>query len=370
MTVVLTSGEESLRLLFAAHPLPMWLYDVETLRFVEANDASVAHYGYSREEFLSMRITDLQSPEDGERLSAELRHAPSGLRRDTDITQHLRDGRLIDVEISSHTLDWRGRPVVLVVAHDVTDRKRAEAALHRLNRELEDRVRRRTAQLEAAIDELEAFSYSVSHDLRAPLRSIDGFSQALAEDAGPSLSPAAHRHIERIRTATQRMGTLIDDLLTLSKVSHGEMTREPVDLSEIATRIAAELARTAPARSVRLTIAPGMRAVGDARLLRIVLQNLLDNAWKFTSRSVDPQIVVGQTTDRDCAVYFVRDNGAGFEAAYADKLFAPFQRLHTPSEFPGTGIGLATVRRIVQRHGGRIWAEGAPDEGACFSFTL
>jgi len=219
--------------------------------------------------------------------------------------------------------------------------------------------------------ELESFSYSVSHDLRAPLRSIDGFSQALVEDAGPTLDERSRSHLERIRSATQRMGRLIDDLLALSRVTRAEMKRERVDVSEIATQVAAELARHAPARAVAVTIAPGLTATGDPQLVRLALQNLIENAWKFTSRRAQASIEVGPTKDAHGEpAFFVRDNGAGYDPSVATKLFGPFQRLHPASDFPGTGIGLATVKRIVHRHGGRIWAEGKIDAGACFYFTL
>jgi light-regulated signal transduction histidine kinase (bacteriophytochrome) len=268
-----------------------------------------------------------------------------------------------------------GPPTALAVVHDVTasreaERARVEEGLRRLNAELEERVRQRTVQLQAVVDELEAFSYSVSHDLRAPLRSIDGFSQALVEDVGPLLPSGARRHIDRIRAATQRMAHLIDDLLTLSTLSRTEMTRQPIDLTDLVGRVLAESEAHVP-RSAVVTIAPGMTASGDPRLLRVVLENLLANALKFSSVQEHPRIDVGQTSgDGVTQVFYVRDNGVGFDPAYADKLFRPFQRLHSPSEFPGTGIGLATVRRIVQRHGGRVWAEGRMRQGACFYFTL
>jgi signal transduction histidine kinase len=224
--------------------------------------------------------------------------------------------------------------------------------------------------LQDANRELEAFSYSVSHDLRTPLRGIDGFSQALVEDAGPALPPEARRHIERIRNATQRMGHLIDDILALSKVSRVDMKPERVDLSDLAAQVVADLRRQSPSREVTVTIAPDLSATGDPRLLRVALENLLDNAWKFTGRRDHATIEVGQAHDGVVPAFYVRDNGAGFDPAYADKLFGPFQRLHAASEFPGTGVGLATVQRIVRRHGGRVWAEGKPEQGACFYFTL
>jgi light-regulated signal transduction histidine kinase (bacteriophytochrome) len=219
--------------------------------------------------------------------------------------------------------------------------------------------------------ELEAFSYSVSHDLRAPLRSIDGFSQALIEDAGPALCPDAIGHLERIRAATQRMGRLIDDMISLSKVSRAEMKFEQIDVSDLVEQIVGEMRRATPERTIDVLIRPGMTATGDPQLVRLAFQNLLENAWKFTSRRPTATIDVGLSRDEDGApAYYVGDNGAGFDPEYADKLFGAFQRLHTTSEFPGTGIGLATVQRIVHRHGGHVWAEGETNQGACFYFTL
>jgi light-regulated signal transduction histidine kinase (bacteriophytochrome) len=240
-----------------------------------------------------------------------------------------------------------------LLAREIRRHEVIERALHDTNRELE------------------TFSYSVSHDLRAPLRSIDGFGQALVEDAGPVLDAESRGHLDRIRNATRRMGQLIDDLLALSKVTRAEMRRERVDLSDLASQIAAELARHSSRRSVTVTIAPGLTATGDPHLVRLALQNLIDNAWKFTGRREQAAIEVGATRDDDGSpAFYVRDNGAGYDPNFAANLFGPFQRLHPASEFPGSGIGLATVQRIVHRHGGHVWAEGKIDEGATFYFTL
>lgn len=350
--------DDPFRAVFAAHPLPMWLYDRGTSTVIDVNEAALAHYGVSREEFLTLDANELR----GDYASAV---RPAG--------QHQ-----IDVETVAQPVDFYGRPAVLVTLHDVTALRQAERALaeaqneqRRLTAELEERVRQRTVQLQAAVSELEAFSYSVSHDLRAPLRSIAGFSQALIEDAGPSLPPEARDDVARIVAAARRMDHLINDLLTLSMVTRSEMTREAIDMSELAHKIVAELADVSPTRTVTTTISPNMIAHGDPRLVRVVLENLLTNAWKFTSRREHASIEIGQLSGSDGGpAFFVRDNGVGFDQNYADKLFGPFQRLHDATQFPGTGIGLATVRRIVQRHGGRVWAEGRTAEGACFYFTL
>jgi light-regulated signal transduction histidine kinase (bacteriophytochrome) len=245
------------------------------------------------------------------------------------------------------------------IIEDVTRRKETERQL--LSRSIE---------LEATNRELEAFSYSVSHDLRAPLRAIDGFSRILLSDYADRLDDTGRDRLERVRRAAQHMGTLIDDLLKLSRVTRTELKHEQVDLSALAGEVAEELRKQAPERSVHFTISPGLVANGDRGLLRIVLDNLLGNAWKFTGGRAEARIDLGVTPHAGQPAYVVSDNGAGFDMAYADKLFGVFQRLHDVSEFPGTGIGLATVQRIIHKHGGRIWAESEPGKGTHFYFTL
>lgn len=253
---------------------------------------------------------------------------------------------------------------------DITDRKLAEEEVRTLNRELEERVAKRTAELEAARSEQEAFSYSVSHDLRAPLRGIDGWSLALLEDFGERLDEKGKEYLGRVRSETQKMGRLIDDMLKLSRITRQEIRLAAVDLSELVRRIVARLREDEPGRDVEAVVEPGVIANCDAGLMEVVLTNLLDNAWKFSSRRTAARIEFGCSEDPGAPVYFVRDNGAGFDMQYASRLFAPFQRMHTPSEFPGSGIGLATVERIISRHGGTIRAESAVDRGTTIRFTL
>ena len=242
--------------------------------------------------------------------------------------------------------------------------------LERFNAELEQRVRERTAQLEAANKELESFAYSVSHDLRAPLRGIDGWSLALAEDYAEQFDERAHQYLERVRSETQRMGLLIDDMLQLSRVTRTEMRVSDVDLTSAARRIAAELSEVNPSRRIEFVIEPNLSGVGDARLLDIALTNLLGNAVKFTGPRAIARIEFGRAEQNGETAFYVRDNGVGFDMAYAGSLFGAFQRLHKASEFPGTGIGLATVQRVIHRHGGRLWTEAQVDRGATFYFTI
>jgi signal transduction histidine kinase len=253
---------------------------------------------------------------------------------------------------------------------ELAERKRAESEVLRLNAELERRVADRTAELESANRELESFAYSVSHDLRAPLRALDGFSQVLLEDYAEVLDEQGRGYLERIRAADARMSTLIDALLELSRLTRGELSRERLDLTAMAREAGAALAEAEPERQVELAVADGLAAEADAELARALLANLLGNAWKFTGNHDAARIEVGAAAVDGETAFFVRDDGAGFDMAYAEKLFGAFQRLHSPGQFEGLGIGLATVQRIVRRHGGRVWAEGEVDRGATFWFTL
>ena len=333
-------------------------------RITLVNAQAENHFGYAREELLGQPVEML--------VPDALRSRHVAHRADYVIDPHTRplglgmelygrrkDGSAFPAEISLSPLDTPQGMAVTAIIRDISSRK-----------EIERELQRRSIELEAINRELEAFGYSVSHDLRAPLRAIDGFSRILLTDYADRLDDTGRGHLERVRRAAQNMGILIDDLLTLSRVTRTGLRHERVDLSALANEIAEELRKQAPDRVVHFTISPGLVAHGDRGLLHIMLDNLLGNAWKFTGVRAKAEIGLGMAPQAGKSVYVVSDNGAGFDMAYADKLFGVFQRLHDASEFPGTGIGLATVQRIVHKHGGKIWAESEVGQGTRFYFTL
>jgi len=290
--------------------------------------------------------------------------------RESWLSGRRKSGEVFPADISISKLTQEGTTRFSAVIRDVTDQKRAEKAIKKLNQELEQRVIERTAELTETNKELEAFCYSVSHDLRAPLRGITGFSEALKEDYGKKLDARGLDYLKRTSDAGKRMGELIDELLTLSRVTRQEMRIEALDLSEMCHEISTELDQIKPGREIGWEIESGVLAEGDLPLVHVVLQNLLENAYKFTSKKAQAEIHFGRMIHEGKPAYFVRDNGAGFDMAYSDKLFGPFQRLHRISDFPGNGIGLASVQRIIRRHGGQVWAKAALDKGATFYFSL
>jgi PAS domain S-box-containing protein len=342
------------------------------------NPVATRMLGYRAEELLGKPLHEIlrpsNQPADPGRPDVSYCYATpeeDGIHRASDDIWWRKDGSGFPVEyVRTPIRDERGIVGAIVTFQDITERKKADEQIRQLNANLERRVLERTAELAATNRELEAFSYSVSHDLRAPLRSISGFSQALLEDYSDRLDEDGQDMLRRVNTAGQRMAQLIDDLLNLSRVTRAEMRRESVDLSGLARSIAVDLQQGQPGRDVELVIADGVVGTGDVRLLRVVFENLLGNAWKFTAKHDRARIEFGVQQEAGETVYVLRDDGEGFDMAYVDKLFGTFQRLHSSQEFEGTGVGLATVQRIVQRHGGRIWAEGAVGRGATFYFTL
>ena len=495
--VALVASEARYRLFFESNPLPLWVYDLETLRFLDVNDIACACYGYTREEFRAMTIRDIRPAEDIAALEQRVTRA-RGTVVGSGPWRHLRkDGTVIMAEINSHDLITHGHRARVVCPLDVTDRVHAEDEVRRMNLQLEHKVklrteelarslalqqslfdsapqlfwladpdgsitfvnrtwsekigiaaddwkgdgwskllhpddrervsqawldatstktvfeieyrflhrdghfhpyhvtarkvfdkagepicwvgisndvtdsRRREDELQFANKELEAFSASVSHDLRAPLRMIDGFSGRLQIESADHLDEQGRHYLARIRKGAADMSELIDDLLSLSQLARANMTMRNIALSALAHEVVAELRQQEPHRVMKIVIQDGMRAYGDAHLLRIVLVNLIGNAVKFSGNREVSRIEVGESTRTgESVTYFVRDNGAGFDPAYASKMFGVFQRLHSATEFPGTGIGLATVQRIIQRHSGSVSALGAVNQGATIYFTL
>jgi PAS domain S-box-containing protein len=330
-------------------------------------------YGYTEAEALGKNVREIVAGPDREAALTLIQKIKQGeIVKSFELRRLAKDGRVLDVWLTTTLLrDVIGNPMAIATTErDITQRKRAQEEIRELNAGLERRVIERTTQLEAANKELESFAYSASHDLRAPLRSIDGFSQILLEDYADKLDAAGQDALKRVRAAAQRMAELIDDMLKLSRLTRSEMRLETVGLSAMAHAVLDELQRTQPGRQVDCVIAEGIVAKGDTQLLRAVLENLLGNAWKFTGKQKNARIEFGMFQRDGETAYFVRDNGAGFDMAFVNKLFGAFQRLHTAGEFPGTGIGLASVQRIIHRHSGRVWAEGALAQGATFYFTL
>jgi PAS domain S-box-containing protein len=347
-----------------------WQADVAQKHFTTLS-GSYALLGLPFADFSGADLMAVTHPDDQARMLEHWTQAVKGLSvYDHEYRVVLNgDVRWFSVQ-AEFERDAQGRAVrALGVTHDVTERKRAEREIQQLNASLEQRIQARTEALKGAYDELESYSYAVAHDLRSPLRIINGFAQALQEDA-PSLDANSRQHLQRIMAASKKMGELIDGLLHLSKFARGDMQRQPVNLSAMATRLLEELAHDQPERQVEWSVEPELRAQADPALMEALLQNLLHNAWKYTANEPQAQIRVFAREHGGQRHFCVSDNGAGFDMARAGKLFQPFQRLHMPHEFSGLGIGLATARRIVQRHGGELQAHSAPGEGATFCFTL
>jgi PAS domain S-box-containing protein len=362
----LRESEAQFRSYIEYSPMGVFIFD-EQGRYLRVNPAAARITGYTQEELLTMSIPDLLQPESRALAASHFRQLAGTGHIFGEFECRHKDGSSGFWAVEAARLS-PSRYLAFVA--DISKRKAAEAMVGRMTEELEQRVRERTAQLEASNGELEAFSYSVSHDLRGPLRGIDGFSRALLSDYQDRLDETGRHYLARIRLGAQRMGQLIDDLMKLSRINRSELESVPVDLSGLCRQVLDGLVQADPGRRVEVAIQPDMRAQADRHLLLVVLENLLGNAWKFTAKCQDARIEVGESADAGERSWFIRDNGAGFEMAYREKLFQAFQRLHSMDEYEGTGIGLAIVQRIIHRHGGRVWAEAEPGTGATFCFTL
>jgi PAS domain S-box-containing protein len=357
--------------LFEHHPTPMWVYDSMTRQFLAVNDAAMHRYGYTEAEFLAMSLRDIRPEED---VPEFLAHHTNTTRKgygDAGVWRHrTKSGELLHMHISLNRTTYRGRKGTLVMAREVTEDVESREALEALKNSLEERVQQRTSELESANLELDAFARSAAHDLRTPLNGIMGFAQILQHELAGA-GPVQRDSLERINRCAQSMLNLIDGLLVMSRVAQKAMTVEQVDLSSAATDSLQQLRDIEPARHVVATVQTGLGVDGDPTLLSSLLGNLLSNAWKFTSRRDPARVEFGaQVLPDGTHAYFVRDNGVGFPMEQAERLFKPFHRLHSASEYQGHGVGLVTCLRVVQRHGGRIWPVSEVGAGTTIWFTL
>lgn len=367
----LLMSEERYRSLVELSPDALFVQTNDKIVFI--NTAGVKLLGAQRaKDIIGRTASGFIHPDDRKRIQARLRklHEEHKPLRFVEHRIVRLDGESFDVEMGAALLTFEGKPAAQVILHDITDRKRAEEEIRRLNLELEQRVIERTAELEAANKELEAFSYSVSHDLRAPLRHIEGFVEILRATEAAMLDDEGQRHLQTIADSSRQMGKLIDDLLSFSRTARAELRKVKVSLDDLVKGVLRELEPDTVNREIEWIIHELPDIEGDPALLRQVFWNLISNALKYTRTRPFARIEIGSTCTENDTIIYVRDNGVGFDPRYAQKLFGVFQRLHRASEFEGTGVGLANVRRIITRHGGRTWAEGDIDEGATFFFSL
>lgn len=370
-TEQIKKSEAQYRHLFDNNPMPMWVIDLKTFKFLDVNKMAIIQYGYSRQEFLNMTAVDIRPKEDRETF-IKSDHAFTTTKENykRGIWRHSKkDGTIIQVDINAHEIIFEGFPARLILAMDVTDQKEAEEKIKLLNENLEKKVAERTAQMESVNKELEAFSYSVSHDLRTPLRAINGYSKILEEDYYNILDNEGKRLLSTVQENATKMGNLIDDLLSFSRLGKKEIVKTVVDMMLLVENNISELSKVDQFKT-NITLKKLHPAQADSALMNQVWINLLSNAIKYSLNKPQPEIIIQSEKSDNEIVYSIKDNGAGFDMEYADKLFGVFQRLHSTSDFEGTGVGLALVHRIITKHGGRVWAVGEVNKGATFYFTI